>query len=172
VGIKLGAHWLNSIPFVLGVVGVGIFAHELSHKLVARSLGFKTVFKVWESGLTFSAFLALLGALLPFYGSTFIRQKDWAYNKNVKKMGLIYLAGPVVSLVLAFCFLGLAHWANTEWLVALGTVGYRANFALVLFNLIPIFPFTPFDGRKIFLWSKIVWSLLVIGFALLVGATI
>jgi predicted GNAT family acetyltransferase len=39
-GIRLDAPLLGSIPFVLGVVGVSIFAHELSHKLVARSLGF------------------------------------------------------------------------------------------------------------------------------------
>ena len=172
MGTRHGEPLLDFIPFVLGVVGVSILTHELAHKLVARSFSLKTIFKVWESGLTFSALLALLGALLPFYGSTFIRQKDWAYNKDVKKMGLIYMIGPVVSLVLAFCFLGLAHWTNTEWLVALGTVGLRANFVLVLVNLIPIFPFTCFDGRKIFLWNKLVWSLLVIGFMLLVGAKI
>ena len=170
--IRLDAPWLNSILFVLGVVGVSVFTHELAHKLVARSFGLKTIFKVWESGLTFSVLLALLGALVPFYGSTFIRQKDWPYSKNLREIGLIYTAGPVVSLILASCFLGLAHWTNTEWLVALGTVGLRANFVLVLSNLIPIFPFTPFDGRKIFLWNKTVWSLLVIWFALLLGAII
>ncbi len=170
--IRQDALWLNSVPFVLGVVGVSVFTHELSHKLVANSFGLKTIFKVWESGLVFSAFLALLGALLPFYGSTFIKQKDWAYNKDVRRMGLIYMVGPIVSLVLASFFLALAHWANTEWLVALGTVGFRANFVIALFNLIPIFPFACFDGRKIFLWNKIVWSLLVIVFILLVGVKI
>jgi Zn-dependent protease len=166
--IRLDAPLLDSIPFVLGVVGVSILAHELSHKLVARSLGFKTVFKVWESGLPFSAVFALLGiTLLPFYGSTFIRQKDWAYKKELKKMGLIYLAGPVVSLVLASGFLALYQWATTEWLVALGTVGLRTNVVLILFNLLPI---RPWGGRRIFLWHKPVWSLLVIWFALLTVA--
>jgi len=169
VGIGRGAPLLDSIPFVLGVAGSSVFAHELSHKLVARSLGFKTVFKVWESGLIFSAFWALLGGLIPLYGSTFIRQKDWSYSKNLREIGLIYTAGPVVSLILASCFLALYHYiVNIEWLVALVTVGFRANYVLVLFNLIPIF----LDGRRIFLWNKIVWSLLVIWFALLVGATI
>ena len=65
VGIGRGAPLLDSIPFVLGVAGASVFAHELSHKIVASSLGFKTVFKVWESGLIFSAFWALLGTLLP-----------------------------------------------------------------------------------------------------------
>jgi Zn-dependent protease/GNAT superfamily N-acetyltransferase len=163
-GIRLDAPLLDSIPFVLGVVGVSILAHELSHKLVARSLGFKTVFKVWESGILF---IALLGTLIPFYGSTFIKEKDWAYKKDIKKMGLIYLAGPVVSLVLASGFLAPYHWGSTEWLVALGTVGLRTNVVLAAFNLLPI---RPWDGRRIFLWHKLVWSLLVIWFALLMVA--
>jgi len=171
VGILPEAHWLNSALFALGVAGVSIFAHELSHKLVARFFGLKTVFKIWESGLVFSAVLALLGVLVPFYGSTFIRQKDWPYNKDIKTMGLIYATGPTVNMILAFCSLALVYWANTEWLAALGAVGVGANSALVFFNLIPIFPFASFDGRKIFLWNKMVWSLLVIGFALLVAAT-
>ena len=169
MGIRLGAPLLESIPFVLGVVGVSIFAHELSHKLVARSFGLKTVFKVWESGLVFSVLLALLGGLWPSYGSTFIKQKDWPYNKKIEEMGLIYSVGPVISLILASCFLGLTHWTSTEWLVALGIVGFRVNFVLALFNLIPIFPFSIFDGRKIFLWNKIAWSLLAIWFILLLG---
>jgi GNAT superfamily N-acetyltransferase len=40
MGIRLDAPLLHSLPFVLGVVGVSILAHELSHKLVACSLGF------------------------------------------------------------------------------------------------------------------------------------
>ena len=158
-----------SIPLVLGVVGVSILAHELSHKLIARSFGFKTVFKVWESGLVFSFFLILLGVLIPFYGSTFIKQKDWPYYKKIKEMGLIYSVGPVISLVLASCFLGLTYGTSTEWLVDLGIVGFWVNSVLALFNLILVYPLTPFDGRKIFLWNKIVWSLLVIWVTLLLG---
>jgi len=172
MGIRLGDPLLDTIPFVLGVVGVSIFAHELSHKLVANFFGLKTVFKVWESGLVFSVLLALLGGLYPSYGSTFIKQMDWPYNKKIKEMGLIYSVGPVISLILASCFLGLTYWTSTEWLVDLGIVGFRVNFILALFNLIPIFPFSIFDGRKIFLWNKTVWSLLVIWFVSLLCANI
>ena len=167
LGIRHDAPWLDYVPFVLGVAGVTILAHELSHKLVARSLGLKTVFKVWESGLVISALWALLGVLVPFYGSTFIKQKDWSYNKDVRKMGLIYMAGPVVSLILASCFLALGVNGS---LLLVGTIGFWANSSMVFFNLIPIFPFTPFDGRRIFLWSKTIWSLLVIWFILLMVA--
>ena len=40
---------------------------------------------------------------------------------------------------------------------------------VVFFNLIPIFPFTPFNGRRIFLWNKTLWTLLVIWLILLLG---
>jgi Zn-dependent protease len=79
-------------------------------------------------------------------------------------MGLIYSAGPVVSLVLAFCFLGLIHGADREWLEALGTVGFWTNFSLGSFNLLPI---PMLDGNKIFLGNKTIGVLLVIGFILL-----
>ena len=55
---------------------------------------------------------------------------------------------------------------------ALAVVGFWVNSTLVFFNLIPIFPFSIFDGRKIFLWNKTLWSLLVMGFILLVGTKI
>ncbi|MCD5412657.1 MAG: M50 family metallopeptidase, partial [Dehalococcoidia bacterium] len=125
----------------------------------------KTVFKANELGLLFSApFSLLVGVHYPTYGSTYIKQKDWPYNKNLREMGLIYVAGPVVSLVLAFCFLGLTHWGDRGWLEALGTVGLWTNFSIGGFNLIPI---PMLDGNKIFLGNKTIGVLLVIGFILL-----
>ncbi|MCL0079312.1 GNAT family N-acetyltransferase [Dehalococcoidia bacterium] len=165
VGLRYDAPVLTSIPFALGVVGISIFAHELAHKLIARLFGLKTVFKANELGLLFSApFSLLVGVHYPTYGSTYIKQKDWPYNKNLREMGLIYVAGPVVSLVLAFCFLGLTHWGDREWLEALGRVGFWTNFSLGSFNLLPI---PMLDGNKIFLGNKTIGVLLILGFVLL-----
>ncbi|HSV30438.1 MAG TPA: GNAT family N-acetyltransferase [Atribacteraceae bacterium] len=161
----------EAIPLILGVAGTSILAHELSHKLAAGFFRLKTVFKVWESGLALGALLSFLGVgfFQYFYGSTFIQQRDWPYNKRISLMGLIYSVGPVISLALASCFLGLTHWANTEWLATVGIFGARINVNLALFNLLPIFPFDGFDGRKIFLWNKLVWSMLVVWLVLLLG---
>ncbi|MCD5425554.1 MAG: GNAT family N-acetyltransferase [Methanosarcinaceae archaeon] len=167
MNVRIGNPLFNYIPFILSVVGVSILAHELSHKFIAHILGLKTVFKIWESGLVLSVLLALFGITVPFYGSSFIKQKDWSYNKNIKKMGLIYSIGPIISLILASLFLGLTHWSNISWIVTLGTIGFHVNFIIVLFNLIPTFPFNMFDGKKIFLWNKIGWILLVMWFILL-----
>lgn len=167
----LPAAFFISVPVVIGVTGVSILAHEISHKLVASFFGLKTVFKIWESGMIFSALLALLGVTFyPSYGSTFISQKDWPYDRHMQKMGLIYAAGPAVSLLVALVFLGLAYkgeQTGLEWLLAIGHTGLIFNCILVLFNLIPIFPFTIFDGNKIFQWNKPVWAMLVTSFILL-----
>jgi Zn-dependent protease/predicted GNAT family acetyltransferase len=165
VGLRHDAPVITSIPFALGVVSISVLLHELTHKLIARLFGLKTVFKANELGLVFSApFSLLVGVFYPTYGSTYIKQKDWSHNKNLREMGLIYVAGPVVSLVLAFCFLGLIHWADREWLEALGTVGFWTNFSLGSFNLLPI---PMLDGNKIFLGTNTIGVLLVIGFVLL-----
>jgi GNAT superfamily N-acetyltransferase/Zn-dependent protease len=165
MALRHDAPLLTSIPFVLGVVGTSIFLHELVHKLIARFFELKAVFKANELGLVFTAlFSSLIGAFWPSYGSTYIKQRDWSYNKNLREMGLIYAAGPAVSLALAFCFLGLIQWANRWWLEALGTSGFWINFSLGSFNLLPA---PMFDGNRIFLGSKTIGALLVVGFVLL-----
>ena len=165
VGLKHGAPVISSIPLVLGVVSFSMLLHELAHKSIARFFGFKTVFKANELGLVFGTLFSLLvGVFFPTYGSTYIKQKDWPYRKDIRKMGLIYTAGPVVSLVLAYCFLGLTHWADREWLETLGTIGFWTNFSLGLFNLLPI---PMLDGIKIFLWNKTIGVLLIMGFVAL-----
>jgi len=156
------------IPMIAGVTGVSILAHELSHQLVAARFGLKTVFSVWESGLVFSALLALLGVtpFYPSYGSTFIAQKDWPYHQQPRKLGPVHAVGPLVSSMLALAFLGLflrGEQSGIAWLQAMGRGGFIVNYTLVLFNLIPVFPFGSFDGQGIFRWSLPVWALLVAG---------
>lgn len=165
VGLRHGAPVITSIPLVLGVVSFSMLLHELAHKLIARFFGLKTVFKANELGLVISApFSLLVGAFFPTYGSTFIKQTDWSYNKDPGKMGLIYAAGPVISLVLAFSFFGLTHLLDGEWMESLATTGFWINFSLGFFNL---FPIPMLDGSKIFHGNKPIWVILVIGYLLL-----
>jgi Zn-dependent protease/GNAT superfamily N-acetyltransferase len=159
------------IPAVLGVAGLGFFTHELAHRLVARRFGLETIFKAWDSGIFFGWLLAvILGALYPAYGSTYIKQVDWRYDPEQEAMGLIYVAGPTVSLVLATLFWVSSLYLNDGFLVTIARMGYVTNFVLVMFNLIPIQAAGGFawDGRKIYTWNRTVWALLVIALTLLI----
>lgn len=166
-----GGSSLVMIPLILTVVGLGLFAHEIAHKLIASFLGLKTTFRVWESGLLFSSLLALFGAFFPAYGSTYIEQVDWRYDAKRKETGWIFVAGPTLSMALAISFWVVMSFANNELLVSTARVGYITNIIFVILNLLPIQAAggpSAWDGRKIFTWNKIVWSLLTIGVASLI----
>jgi len=162
-----------NVPFALGVAGLSILAHELGHKLVAGRFGLATTLRVWDSGLLFGSFLAVLGALYPSYGSTYVKQVDWRYDPKRRETGLVYAAGPAVSLVLAaLLWVSLPHLPS-EW-TFFGRLGFVANYVMVLFNLIPIRAAGGFawDGGKIYRWNKAVWVLLVVALALVIVSDI
>lgn len=162
---------LVMIPLILTVAGLSLFTHEIAHKLIASLFGLKTIFRVWESGLVFSSLLALVGGFFPAYGSTYIKQVDWQYHAKRKETGRIFVAGPVVSLALAISFWVVMSLASNELLLATARVGYITNLFFVILNLLPIQAgggLSAWDGRKIFNWNKIVWSLLAIGAASLI----
>ena len=161
------------VPFALGVAGLSIFAHEFGHRLAARRLGLATTFRVWDSGLLFGSFLTILGALYPSYGSTYVKQVDWRYDPKRKETGLIYAAGPAVSLTLAaLLWVSLPHLPSE--LAAFGRLGFVANYVMVLFNLIPIRAAGGFawDGGKIYSWNKTAWALLLVVLALLIAGDV
>lgn len=161
----------DSIPIALAVTGLSLFTHEFMHKLAASRFGLKTTFKSWDSGILFSSLLAaILGAFYPAYGSTYIKQVDWRYDPKQKEMGLVYVAGPIMSFALATLFWVSLQYFNNELLLMIGRMGYVTNLVLVIFNLIPIQAAGGFawDGRKIFTWNKTVWSFLIIGISLLI----
>ncbi len=169
MGLRQGAPF--DILVTLGVAGLSLFTHELAHKLAASRFGLKTTFKTWDSGILFSSFLAaIIGALYPAYGSTYIKQSDWRYDPKQKETGLIYTSGPTISLILATLFRASLPYFNNGLLLKVGKLGYVTNYVLVLFNLIPIQAAGGFawDGRKIYSWNKTVWMLLTIALVLLV----
>jgi len=160
-----------SIPLVLGVGGLSLFAHEFAHKLTASRLGLKTVFRAWDSGILFSSLLAaIFSALYPSYGQTYVKQVDWRYDPKQRIMGLIYAAGPITSLILATFFWISLPYFNNELLRIAGRIGYVSNYVLVIFNLIPIQASGGFawDGRRIYTWNKAVWASLAIAITVLV----
>ena len=164
------------IPLILGIAGLSLFAHEIAHTLTARLFGLQTTFKAWDTGLVFSSLLAaVFGLFLPAYGSTYMQPADWRYDAKRKETGYTYVAGPTISLAHAIAFWFVMSFASNELLVATARLGYTTNLIFVILNLLPIEVaggLSAWDGRKIYTWSKIIWSLLATGAALLIVADI
>lgn len=106
-----------------------ILSHELAHSLTAKTLGVKT------KSIT----------LMIFGGAAHIEQ-----FKNPIKEFLISIAGPILSLILSAVSFTIFLFANIENLILIQeilTYSTIFNFAIALFNFLPILPL---DGGRVF----------------------
>ena len=152
------------VPLLFSVVCISLLAHELSQKLIAGRVKLETTFKAWGSGLLINILLAAIGGFFPAHGSTYVKQLDYRY-KSKDKTGVVFAAGPLVSLFFAFTFWSLSIFSSNSLLVTSGRVGYTLNLFIVIFNLLPIKAAGGFvwDGKKILMWNRVFWIAILIG---------
>lgn len=139
----------NPLVISLFTVGISFIVHEMSHKVVAQRYGSWAEFRMSP----FMLFLMLIlvydfGILFAAPGAVMI------YGGNVgrRESGRISLAGPLSNLLLGLAFFPLL--SETGILYEIGRYGVMVNITLALFNMIP---FGIFDGRKVWVWNKLVY---------------
>lgn len=134
-------------------VGTGFLLHELAHKFVAQYYHCWAEFRAYDLMLLIALFSSFFGFLFAAPGAVMID----ARGITRKQHGLVALAGPATNFVLAAVFAGLLAFISlgTFWQL-LFQYGASINVWLGVFNLIP---FGPFDGKKIFAWSKFAWGI-------------
>ena len=133
--------------------GIAFLFHELAHKFVANKYGFVAEFFADKKQLLFMIVISLFGIVFAAPGAVWIQG-----NITRRKNGIISMAGPLTNLVLAILFLVPTFFVEGIF-GFIGSVGFRINAWLGLFNMIP---FAMFDGAKIWNWNKFVWFALTI----------
>ena len=163
----LGALSDPSAFLVYGVLALitftpGFLVHEIAHKIQARKYGCWAEFRASPSGLRFGVLLAaILGIVFMAPGAVMV-----AGNTTREQFGKVALAGPVSNVVL-WC-LGLAS------AVAFGGTGgiaddviYYWMWANGILGALNMLPFGPLDGKKIKMWSDVMfWLWLTITFSM------
>lgn len=144
--------------------GAGFILHELAHRTTAKKYGCHAYYNVWLLGIVLALIMAVvtkgsvifaaLGAvyIVPMMSAPYL---DLGAMKRV--FGVISLSGPSMNLLLVAFFYAISYLGGA--LSLLGMYGLRINLWLAAFNLIPI---PPFDGHKVFSWSKAIWALFTI----------
>jgi len=143
---------------VFFTVGLGFILHELAHKFVAESYGVRAEYRSWTLGLALAVIIALLNIGFVFAAPGAVQIFA---DLPRDKIGRIALAGALMNLFLAVCFVALS-FLLPEY-AGFAKMGVGVNAFLGIFNLIP---FGPLDGQKVLAWSPRNWG---ISIALLIG---
>ncbi len=157
----IGPNWRGSGAILTNLASVFIplatafFFHEMAHKRVAISYGYRSFFRMWPQGLMMALLIGIVSSgsfLFAAPGAVMIQ----GGNISVEENGRISVSGPLTNLLIAGLFYPLATFGGL-----LGSIGYFGviiNLWLAFFNLLPI---PPLDGKKIFNWRPKIGAVLL-----------
>ena len=149
---------LSLLPLIMVGVGAGFILHELGHKFVSMKYRYWAEFKLWPQGLLFALITSFLGFVFAAPGAVY----TYANYMTDEINGKISIAGPIVNIILALIFLGIAVsvyqsalYSETYALIFIVcALGYSINSFLAAFNLLPI---GNLDGSKVLNWNFGIW---------------
>jgi len=131
--------------------GVALVLHELGHIVVERKYGVTTQVRFWGTGTVIMALTAwLFGSVFaqPYFTGT---RNDESLDR--KKAGLVMLAGPGVSVVVALLCLALVPLGGI--FATAGILGCIMNLMTAVFEMLPIIPC---EGKTVFSWKPVAWA--------------
>jgi Zn-dependent protease len=150
-GFKFDLMFVIALIISLLTLGVGFLFHELAHKFMAQRYGCFAEFRSFDKMLIFALIFSFFGFIFAAPGAVMIRG-----HLTRAQTGRISAAGPGMNLIVSILFLPLAFSSFGIW-QAIGKYGFIINAWLALFNMIP---FAMFDGKKIFDWNKLVYTIM------------
>ncbi|HOL18061.1 MAG TPA: GNAT family N-acetyltransferase, partial [Bacillota bacterium] len=143
-------------------------AREAAMQLTARLRGLKARYRAWESGLFFNLILALLfGWFFPVTGSIYPGEEKWRCREHKRSLGPAALAGALAVLLFA--------WAVPFYYLVLGGEPHplldtfaTLAFMIAFFDIaLPFFPFSGYNGRRLWDWNIMSWVIPAVLVALL-----
>ncbi len=151
--------FLPSLLIAAVIVGTGFLLHEFGHKLVAQHYHFQAEFRSFDEMLFLAIIMSFFGFVFAAPGAVMIQTR----TTDLRTLGKIAIAGPLVNILLALFFL-LLHLPfgltlSGTFTQTLLDYGLRINIWLALFNMIP---FAMFDGAKVWKWNKYIWIAFVL----------
>jgi Zn-dependent protease len=152
--------YVDKLPFIVFNIALFIFIagitwiiHELAHYYFANRYGTQTELRFWGIGsLALVLTTLLFGVAFGSPARIIINNSD-KLEKN--KIGIINLAGPIISLVLSIIFALLILLGRDYAFI--GVRGLPISMIACVFSLIPI---EPMEGKKVLEWNEEIWALI------------
>ena len=134
-----------------------------SMKYASKVLEYKTMFRIWPSGFFYTITTSVLGLYIASPGNFFPESKGWKYKDYVPSLSKISIVG-VSSVLFLVLIASIANnfVVNESFSSFLSTIKYL-GLSLVVFDLFLFFnPFNNTNGKRIFDFSKSIFSILVL----------
>ena len=149
--IASGGDYIVSFIISLVLVGLSFLLHELGHKFVAQHYGFHAEYVADRKNVVWPIIFALFGFVFIAPGAVHIK----GYIQK-RENAMIAMAGPIMNIIQAIIFLLLPSILIFGYDIS--RFGFVINSTLAVFNLIPV---SIFDGKKIFMYNKKVYYVLI-----------
>ena len=150
-------YWLVVNTLICLVAGT---LHEIVHRIFAHIFKIKIEYRFWPEG-------SILTLVSSYLGNAFSVQafllEEIPENVEKWKVGLMKLAGPVVSAVIMVVFAVMNHFTPSP----IYQIIYSTS---ALWAMAEMLPFSGLDGKDIREWSNLVWTIffVIIGIAYIV----
>ncbi len=154
------------------VAALSFFIHELTHRIFAIMIGFKSDFKIWWGGLIASLLIVfasngVVTLILPggVVNSLIVRQRlgEFRYGLNYWENGLIAMYGPVANLILAFISKILLNFLPQNIFLE------KLLIMNIIFAICTMLPIPPLDGVNTFFAGRVLYVLSFFG---ILGASV
>lgn len=146
---------LETVLIYMAVGAVSVVLHDFAHRYVMTRHGYDADTRFWGLGTAIMFLTAYLfgNAFAQSYRNLVSREGE----PEPRELGIEMVAGPVVSIVLTFVFLGMVTLGGT-WAFA-GGIGFTINLMTAVYSLMPI---ETMDGPAIWRWHRGIYLALFI----------
>jgi hypothetical protein len=157
---------LDNLVLYVFMAGFVTSLHDLAHRYYAFKYKSVAEYKFWGFGTVIMFVTALvIGSAYSVPARTII---DKSKTLGPREQAMVYLSGPMVSLILTLGFLLLVPFGGL--LKTIGLLGVGMNMMSAVYSLTP---FAPNDGNNVYKWNKALWASIFIPLLLLyLGITI
>ncbi|MDO5848941.1 MAG: site-2 protease family protein [Methanobrevibacter sp.] len=150
------------LPIAMVGVGAGFILHELGHKFASIHFGYWAEYKLWPAGLVIALVSSFFGFVFAAPGAVYTYGNFVSEREN----GIISISGPIVNIILALIFLGVAvfiypaafYSGSLQIAFLVCSLGFSINSYLAVFNLIPVWNL---DGSKVLRWNGLIWVITI-----------
>ena len=158
VGLSFIRQFADRPEILVSLVVVFTFSfllHELAHKFSAQHFGLWAEFRLTMQG----ALITLLSMLLPFFKIISPGAVMIVGPVTRETSGKTALSGPLTNIILSTICIIIAMTPQNSFFWTIAVYVAWINALIAFFNLIP---FGIMDGLKVFLWNKIIWTIIFV----------